>query len=66
MKFMLLFHWYISSSTLFLKVNKNRYDSELPYQRPELIEVMEIETDFKIRYLIQTCKGHDWNTDEMS
>ena len=26
--------------------NKKRYDSELPYQRPDLIEVMEIETDF--------------------
>ena len=23
--------------------NKNRYDSELPYQRPKVIEVMEIE-----------------------
>ena len=27
------------------KINKKRYDSELPYQRPDLIEVMEIETD---------------------
>ena len=26
--------------------NKKRYDSELPYQRPDLIEVMEIEIDF--------------------
>ena len=26
-------------------INKKRYDSELPYQRPELIEVMEIEID---------------------
>ena len=26
-------------------VNKKRYDSELPYQRPDLIEVMEIEID---------------------
>ena len=25
------------------QVNKKRYDSELPYQRPDLIEVMEIE-----------------------
>ena len=25
--------------------NKKRYDSELPYQRPDLIEVMEIEID---------------------
>ena len=24
---------------------QNRYDSELPYQRPDLIEVMEIEID---------------------
>ena len=24
-------------------LNKKRYDSELPYQRPDLIEVMEIE-----------------------
>ena len=28
------------------KQNKKRYDSELPYQRPDLIEVMEIEIDF--------------------
>ena len=28
------------------KVNKKRYDCELPYQRPDLIEVMEIEIDF--------------------
>ena len=27
------------------KRNKKRYDSELPYQRPDLIEVMEIEID---------------------
>ena len=27
------------------KVDKKRYDSELPYQRPDLIEVMEIEID---------------------
>ena len=26
--------------------NKKRYDSELTYQRPDLIEVMEIEIDF--------------------
>ena len=26
-------------------MNKKRYDSELPYQRPDLIEVMEIEID---------------------
>ena len=26
-------------------INKKRYDSELPYQRPDLIEVMEIEID---------------------
>ena len=25
--------------------NKKRYDSELPYQRPDLIEVMEVEID---------------------
>ena len=25
--------------------NKKRYDSGLPYQRPDLIEVMEIEID---------------------
>ena len=25
--------------------NKKRYDSELPYQRPDLIEVIEIEID---------------------
>ena len=33
--------------TLLLKSvnNKKRYDSELPYQRPDLIEVMEIEID---------------------
>ena len=28
------------------KINKKRYDSELPYQRPDLIEVMEIEIDW--------------------
>ena len=28
-----------------LSGNKKRYDSELPYQRPDLIEVMEIEID---------------------
>ena len=27
------------------KSKKKRYDSELPYQRPDLIEVMEIEID---------------------
>ena len=26
--------------------NKKRYDSELPYQRPDLIEMMKIEIDF--------------------
>ena len=26
-------------------INKKRYDSELPYQRPDIIEVMEIEID---------------------
>ena len=26
--------------------NKKRYDSELPYQRPDLIEVMENEIDW--------------------
>ena len=29
----------------FSQLNKKRYDSELPYQRPDLIEVMEIEID---------------------
>ena len=28
-----------------ISVNKKRYDSELSYQRPDLIEVMEIEID---------------------
>ena len=27
-------------------IYKKRYDSELPYQRPDLIEMMEIEIDF--------------------
>ena len=27
---------------------KERYDSELPYERPDLIEVMEIEIDLTI------------------
>ena len=27
------------------KCNRKKYDSELPYQRPDLIEVMEIEID---------------------
>ena len=26
--------------------NKKRYDSELPYQRPDLIEMMKIKIDF--------------------
>ena len=29
-------------------LNKKRYDSELPYQRPDLIEVMENEIDLTI------------------
>ena len=31
--------------SLTMVINKKRYDSELPYQRPDLIEVMEIEID---------------------
>ena len=36
-----------SSTRIFLICveNKKRYDSELSYQRPDLIEVMEIEID---------------------
>ena len=30
---------------LHVTIYKKRYDSELPYQRPDLIEVMEIEID---------------------
>ena len=29
----------------FPNMNKKRYDSELPYQKPDLIEVMKIEID---------------------
>ena len=36
------------------KVNKKRYDSELPYQRPDLIEVMEIEIDFTTSINVHT------------
>ena len=34
--------------------NKKRYDSELPYQRPDLIEVMEIEIDLTTSTNIHT------------
>ena len=34
--------------------NKKRYDSELPYQRPDLIEVMEIEIDLTISTNVHT------------
>ena len=44
--------------------NKNRYDCELPYQRPDLIEVMEIEIDLTIstnvhggHHIIGLCLG---------
>ena len=30
---------------MIVNMNKKRSDSELPYQRPDLIEVMEIEID---------------------
>ena len=29
-----------------MHIDKKRYDSELPYQRPDPIEMMEIEIDF--------------------
>ena len=32
-------------NTLLVMTNDKRYESELPYQRPDLIEVMEIEID---------------------
>ena len=34
--------------------NKKRYDSELPYQRPDLIEVMEIEIDLTTSTNVRT------------
>ena len=34
------------SDTFVSNDNKKRYDSELPYQRPDLIEMMGIEIDF--------------------
>ena len=37
-----------------LKANKKIYDSELPYQRPNLIEVMEIEIDLTTSTNIHT------------
>ena len=36
-------------------INKKRYDSELPYQRPDLIEVMEIEIDLTTSTNVHTC-----------
>ena len=35
-------------------INKKRYDSELPYQRPDLIEVMEIEIDLTTSINVHT------------
>ena len=34
--------------------NKKRYDSELPYQRPDLIEVIIIEIDLTTSTNVQT------------
>ena len=42
-----------------LVLNKKRYDSELPYQRPDLIEVMEIDG---VLYLLDFfCSGIQFN-----
>ena len=35
----------LKTDDLYCKLNKKRYDSELLYQRPDLIEVIEIEID---------------------
>ena len=38
--------------------NKKRYDSELPYQRPDLIEVMEIDGVYLLDFF---CSGIQFN-----
>ena len=35
-------------------LNKKRFDSELPYQRPDLIEVMKIEIDLTTLTTVHT------------
>ena len=42
-KILSLYHKLCTRSTLSSFRNKNRYDSELPYQRPKLTEMIEIE-----------------------
>ena len=51
-KILSLYHKLYTGSTLRSFRNKNRYDSELPYQRPKLIEQIEIEIG-----LIYTSRG---------
>ena len=51
-------------------LNKKRYDSELPYQRPDLIEVMEIEIDLSTSTNVHTSfykvQGNAWIVEEMT
>ena len=37
-----------------MSINKKSFDSELPYQRPDLIEVMEIEIDLNASTNVHT------------
>ena len=60
----------LTSDTLFPLLNKKRYDSELPYQRPDLIEVMEIEIDLTTSTNVHTSfyksVGKSWIVEEMT
>ena len=49
-------------------VNKKRYDSELPYQRPDLIEVIEIDltTSTNIHTSFIEVLGNAWIVEEMT
>ena len=47
--------------------NKNRYENELLYQKPDLIEVMEIEIDSTIyQQMFIKVLGNAWIVDEMT
>ena len=47
--------------------NKNRYENELLYQKPDLIEVMEIEINSTIyQQIFIKVLGNAWIVDEMT
>ena len=48
---------------LFIIYNDNRYDSELLYQRPDLLELMEVEMD--LIYIIKIDTRYKCVTDMM-